>query len=146
MTTRERDRLEDLELAFPIGGSTPPEVWQPARQRSGARFPELPKRVIRSLRLTQVYADNHQATLMIGPVGVVVWRGESTREGVARVRKLGELLARQAARPLGLIDIIEPTADVPCLSVRMLHSKVNDELYANGVAGFAGVVAEVTAW
>lgn len=148
MSTRDEDNLGYLKAARRITESNAPEVWQLERLRKGMQAVQMPARVRGLPRPSQVYADNHQASFVIGPIGVVVWRGESTRESLVQVRKLGDLVLERASRPVGLIHIVESTAEVPCLSVRMLHAKISDELYASGVAGFAGVVSGfgINAW
>jgi hypothetical protein len=89
--------------------------------------------------LRHMHVDCDQATATIGPIGVVIWRGEMTPAGVERVREMGHLALEQQ-RSVGVIGIVENSSSVPCAAARKLHAKLNDELAVRGVVAYASVI------
>jgi hypothetical protein len=89
-----------------------------------------------------LYVDQHQATLVIGPVGVVVWRGEASLTAVQRVRDLGLFAAEVSPRGFGMIGVVEATAKAPTSESRQLSAAINDELARRGATGFAAIVPQ----
>ncbi|HEY5958453.1 MAG TPA: hypothetical protein VIV60_17940 [Polyangiaceae bacterium] len=90
--------------------------------------------------ITRLYADPHQATAVIGPFGVVVWRGVTTPAAVARVRAAGVAALELSPGGIGMIGVVEQGAQVPDAECRRLSAQVNDELASMGVVGLAAVM------
>ncbi|HEY5958661.1 MAG TPA: hypothetical protein VIV60_19005 [Polyangiaceae bacterium] len=89
-----------------------------------------------------LFVDQHHATLIVGPLGVVVWRGEASPSAVRRVLELG--IATAAANPsgFGMIGVVELGAKAPDATSRQLSASINDELAAKGAVGFAAIIPQ----
>jgi hypothetical protein len=90
--------------------------------------------------ITRLYADSHQATAVIGPIGIVVWRGVTTPTAVARVRAAGLAALELSPGGIGMIGVVEHGAQLPDAECRKLSAQVNDELAQMGAVGLAAVM------
>jgi hypothetical protein len=90
---------------------------------------------------TQVlHMDSNLATVICGPIAVVVWRGVADSFGNLQVQTAGIQALKQNPAGIGVLGVVEDTHQVPNAEARKSSAQVNDRLAEFGAVGFAGVL------
>lgn len=84
--------------------------------------------------------DSNLATMVWGPIAVVVWRGVANAFGNQQVFRAGEHALQSFPGAVGIMGVVEATHQVPDAATRAHSARINDQLAGVGVVGFAGVL------
>lgn len=87
-----------------------------------------------------LHMDSNLATIIVGPVVCVVWRGVADSFGNLQVQTAGVQALKQYPAGIGVLGVVEDTHQVPNAEARKSSAQVNDRLAEFGAVGFAGVL------
>jgi len=88
----------------------------------------------------QLHMDSNLATMVWGPIAVVVWRGVANTFGNQQVFLAGQHALQSFPRGVAVVGVVEATHKVPDAATRAHSAQINDQLAGVGVVGFAGVL------
>lgn len=105
------------------------------------RDKNAPPRSVRSVGRV-LHMDKKHATFVWDHLAIVIWRGECDLMAVNRVEKAGMQAVAEHPGGIGLVGILEATAQAPSPAMRRASTESNDRMARAGLVGIAGVLSQ----